>query len=215
MTVHSVNPENPANSVRVVHPAPAPLSPTDAALRQAFKYGNKFMLLMWRLGLQRWGMSNPYSGYIMVLTHTGRKSGLQRRTPINYAEIDGDIYCVAGFGAVADWYRNLLANPQVQIWLPDGSWYDGEAEDCGDLPTKQRLPLLRQVLINSGFAAYAAGLNPRKMSDAELAAATAIYKLVRIRRTAARTGQGGPSDLAWVWIIATAGLAALLLRRKR
>jgi len=31
---------------------------------------------MWRLGLQRFGMSNPYLGYIMVLTHKGRKSGL-------------------------------------------------------------------------------------------------------------------------------------------
>ena len=206
MTIQPINPANPA---------PAPLSPTDAALRRAFKYGNKFMLLMWRLGLQRWGMSNLYSGYIMVLTHTGRKSGLQRRTPINFAEIDGNIYCVAGFGAVADWYRNLLAHPQVEIWLPDGSWYAGEAEDISAWEAERRLPLLRQVLINSGFAAYGAGLNPRTMSDAELAAATAAYKLVRIRRTAARTGQGGPSDLAWVWPIATTALAALLLRRKR
>jgi deazaflavin-dependent oxidoreductase (nitroreductase family) len=194
---------------------PSALSPADAALRQAFKYGNKFMLLMWRLGLQRWGMSNPYSGYIMVLTHTGRKSGLLRRTPVNFAEIGGDIYCTAGFGAVADWYRNLLAHPQVEIWLPDGSWCAGEAEDVSGLPAEERLPLLRQVLINSGFAAYAAGLNPRTLSDGELAAATAAYKLVRIRRTAARTGPGGPSDLAWVWMVAATLLAALLLRRRR
>ena len=202
MTAHSVNPVS------------APLSPADAALRQAFKYGNKFMLLMWRLGLQRWGMSNPYLGYIMVLTHTGRKSGLQRRTPINFAEIDGDIYCVAGFGAAADWYRNLVAHPQVEVWLPDGSWYAGEAEDISGWEAERRLPLLRQVLINSGFAAYAAGVNPRAMSDAELAAVTAPYKLVRIRRTAARTGQGGPSDLQWVWIVAATVLAARLLRKR-
>jgi deazaflavin-dependent oxidoreductase (nitroreductase family) len=192
---------------------PAALSSADAALRQAFKYGNKFMLLMWRLGLQHWGMSNPYSGYIMVLTHRGRKSGLLRRTPVNFAEIEGDIYCTAGFGAVADWYRNLCANPQVEIWLPDGSWFVGEAEDVSDLPAEQRL--LRQVLINSGFAAYAAGLNPRTLSDGELAATTAAYKLVRVRRTAARTGPGGPGDLAWVWPLAALVLAARLLGRKR
>lgn len=191
------------------------LSPSDAALRQGFKYGNKFMLLLWRLGLQRWGMSNPYSGYIMVLTHTGRKSGLLRRTPINFAEIGGDIYCVAGFGAVADWYRNLLADPRVQIWLPDGSWCEGEAEDITDLPAEQSLPLLRQVLINSGFAAYAAGIDPRTMSDDALAAATVGYKLVRIRRTAARTGPGGPSDLAWVWPVVATLLALRLWRRQR
>ena len=195
-------------------PSPA-LSPADAALRQGFKVGNRLMLLMWRLGLQRWGMSNPYLGYIMVLTHTGRKSGLKRRTPVNFAEIDGDLYCVAGFGAVADWYRNLKATPAVEVWLPSGEWWQGEAEDLSDLEQAARLPLLRKVLINSGFAALIAGLNPRTMSDSELAAATAVYKLVRIRRTAARTGADGPSDLQWVWIAATMVLGALLLRRRR
>jgi len=75
-------------------------------LRQGFRYFNKFMLLIWRLGLSRWGMRNRYSGWIMVITHTGRKSGLSRRTPVNYAILDGDIYCAAGFGALADWYRS-------------------------------------------------------------------------------------------------------------
>ncbi len=161
-------------------------------MRRGFRYGNKFMLLMWRLGLQRFGMSNPYAGYIMVLTHKGRKSGLARRTPVNFAVINGDVYCVAGFGAVADWYRNLLADPHVQVWLPDGSWWAGEAEDVTDLPDEQRLPLLRQVLINSGFAAYAAGLNPNSMSDAALDAATAGYKLVRIRLAGAAHGRRRP-----------------------
>lgn len=195
--------------------AKAELSEAEALLRQGFRYGNKFMLLMWRLGLQRFGMSNSYVGYIMVLTHRGRKSGLARRTPVNFAVIDGDVYCVAGFGAAADWYRNLLADPQVQLWLPDGSWWAGEAEDVTDLPDAQRRPRLRQVLINSGFAAYAAGLNPRTMSDAALDAATVGYKLVRIRLVAPHTGAGGPSDLVWVWPPAALGLAILLVRRKR
>jgi deazaflavin-dependent oxidoreductase (nitroreductase family) len=173
------------------------------------------MLLMWRLGLHQWGMSNPYLGYIMVLTHTGRKSGLRRRTPVNFAEIGGDLYCLAGFGSAADWYRNLLVNPQVEVWLPDGSWYAGAAEDITGLPDAQRLPILRQVLINSGFAGVLAGLQPRTMSDTALKQATAAYKLVRIRRTAPRTGSGGPADLAWLWIIATAVLALLAWRNRR
>ena len=126
----------------------AGLSPSDAALRQTFKYGNRFMLLMWRLGLQRWGMRNPYSGYIMVLTHTGRRSGLLRRPPVHFAEVDGDLYCVAGFGAAADWYRNLIAAPEVEVWLPDGSWFAGEAENISDLPDYDRLPLVRLSLIH-------------------------------------------------------------------
>jgi deazaflavin-dependent oxidoreductase (nitroreductase family) len=185
----------------------------DAVARRGFKYLNRFMLLMWRLGLQRWGMSNQYLGYIMVITHIGRKSGLARRTPVNYALIDGEFYCVAGFGAIADWYRNLVANPRVEVWLPE-SWWEGMAEDVSTWPAARQLPLLRQVLINSGFAAYAAGLDPRKMSDAELAKATAEYKLVRIHRTIPRTGPGGPSDLAWVWQVLAAVLALLLLLSK-
>jgi deazaflavin-dependent oxidoreductase (nitroreductase family) len=194
---------------------PAELSQADALLRQGFKYGNRLMLLMWRLGLQRWGMSNSYSGYIMVLTHTGRKSGKQRRTPVNFARMGNAVYCVAGFGAVADWYRNLLADPHAEVWLPDGSWWEGEAEDLTGLPDEQRLPLVRQVLINSGFAALAAGVNPRSMSEAELKAVTTAYKLIRIRRMGERSGPGGPSDLAWVWPPAAAVLGLLLWRRGR
>jgi deazaflavin-dependent oxidoreductase (nitroreductase family) len=173
------------------------------------------MLLMWRLGLQRWGMNNPYSGYIMVLTHTGRKSGKQRRTPLNFARMGDAVYCVAGFGAAADWYHNLMANQRAEVWLPDGSWWEGEAEDLTGLPDEQRLPLVRQVLINSGFAAYAAGINPRSMRDAELKTATAIYKVIRIRRTGERSGPGGPSDLSWVWAPTAVVLGLLLWRRRR
>jgi hypothetical protein len=75
-----------------------------------------------------------------------------------------------------------------------------------------RLPLMRQVLIGSGFAARLAGLDPHSMSDADLEAATRTYCLMHLRRTAARTGQGGPGDLAWVWPAATFWL---LLRRGR
>lgn len=192
------------------------MNQVDAIARQAFKRLNPLMLWMWRLGLQQMGMRNPVTGYIMVITHTGRKSGLRRRTPVNYAEIGGALYCVAGFGAVADWYRNLVANPRVEVWLPD-SWWDGFAEDVSNWPESKRLPLLRQVLINSGFAAYAAGLNPRAMRDTELEQATAAYKLVRIHRTVPRTGPGGPSDLAWLWpgVAMLLGMLLLWPRGKR
>jgi deazaflavin-dependent oxidoreductase (nitroreductase family) len=180
-------------------------------LRQGFKYFNKFMLLMWRLGLGRWVNFWPeVGGQIMVLTHTGRKTGLTRRTPVNYALVDGEIYCTVGFGHLSDWYRNIIADPKVELWLPDG-WWAGVAEEIDD-PAARR-PLLRAVLIGSGFAAYAAGLNPRSMSDEALAAATADYRLLHIRRTEARTGPDGPGDLAWFWPLSTLILAWLLLRR--
>lgn len=170
-------------------------------LRQPFRYFNRLMLLLWRLGLG-WLVNwwPAIGGQIMVLTHTGRKSGQQRRTPVNYAIVDGQIYCTVGFGAVSDWYRNLLVNPAVELWLPDG-WWSGWAQEVSDEPN--RLFFLRQVLMNSGFAASAAGLNPRQMSDEALAAATSDYRLVKIERKQPCTGRNGPGDLAWLWPIIT------------
>lgn len=185
---------------------------TEKQLQQGFKYFNRFMLALWRLGLGRWVNAWPsVGGRIMVITHTGRKSRSQRRTPVNYAIVDDDVYCTAGFGQVSDWYRNIIANPSVEVWLPDG-WWAGVAEEVADVDS--RVPLMREVLLASGFAAYAAGLDPRNMTDQELDAATVKYRLIRIRRTTPRTGPGGPGDLSWVWPLATMILLPMALRRK-
>ncbi|MFQ5343399.1 MAG: nitroreductase family deazaflavin-dependent oxidoreductase [Anaerolineae bacterium] len=185
----------------------------EEGLRQGFKYLNRFMLLMWRLGLGSWINFWPdVGGRIMVIIHTGRKTGIRRHTPVNYAVVDGEIYCTAGFGAISDWYRNIMANPQVEVWLPDG-WWAGMAEDITD--SEERTALLRQVLIASGFAAPAAGVYPKRMTDQELEAATANYRLIHIHRTEARTGAGGPGDLAWVWPLAAMSMLPLLWRRAR
>ncbi len=185
----------------------------EKALRQLFKFANRWMLLLWRLGLGNFG-NRPETSQVMVLTHTGRKSGLRRRTPVNYTVIDDAIYCTAGFGSTADWYKNIIADPQVEVWLRDG-WWAGVAEEVAD-DDPQRLHLMRQVLIASGFAApLFAGMNPKTIDDGALAQATASYRLIRIRRSEARTGPGGPGDLAWLWPVATVVLFGLLLRRSR
>lgn len=182
-------------------------------LRQTFKVGNRFMVLLFRLGLGGWG-NGPETSQVMVLVHKGRKSGLLRRTPVNYAIVDDVIYCTAAFGERADWYRNVLADPRVQVWLPDG-WYAGEAEEAPpDDP--QRNALVRQVLIASGFAApLFAGVNPKTLSDEKLAEISAPYRLIRIYPSEACTGPGGPGDLATVWPAATFVLLGLLLLRRR
>jgi deazaflavin-dependent oxidoreductase (nitroreductase family) len=185
----------------------------EEGLRQAFKRFNRFMLLLWRLGLGPWVNAWPeVGGRIMVITHTGRKTGIRRRTPVNYAIVDGEVYCTAGFGAISDWYRNIRADPAVEVWLPDG-WWAGVAEEVTD--AEARLPLMRQVLIGSGFAARLAGIDPIAMTDTELDATTASYRLIHIRRTEARTGSGGPGDLSWMWPLTTMVLLPLALRRRK
>lgn len=186
---------------------------TEARLRQGFKYFNRLMLLMWRLGLGSWINIWPeVFGQILVITHKGRKSGLRRRTPVNFAVVDGEIYCTAGFGDVSDWYRNIMSNPRVEVWMPDG-WWEGLTEDVSAHP--QRIALMRQVLIGAGFAAPLFGVDPRRLSDADLQAVTANYCLVHIRRTAPRTGRDGPGDLAWIWPLATFILLPLVVKKKK
>lgn len=190
----------------------APLSATEALLRRGFKSVNRFMLLLWRLGFGSWLNAAPgILGRYMVIIHTGRKSGRTYRTPVNYIELDGDLYCTAGFGAVSDWYRNLIANPAGEVWLPNG-WYAVKAEDVS--AADNALWIMRQVLIASAFAARAAGIDPQRMSDAALQQATRDYRLLRLTRGSARTGPGGPGDLAWVWpATVMAGLLLWLVQR--
>jgi deazaflavin-dependent oxidoreductase (nitroreductase family) len=186
---------------------------TEIKFQGVFKQFNKGMLLIWRLGLGQWLNAWPdVGGRILVITHTGRVTGLKRRTPLNYAIIDGDIYVTAGFGSRSDWFRNLKANPEVQVWLPQG-WWSGVAEEVTD--PSQRLTLMRQVLIGSGIVAPLFGIQPKTMTDEQLDQVTESYRLVRIRRQQACTGPGGPGELAWIWPLATLILLPLAFRRRK
>lgn len=182
-------------------------------LKRGFKILNRFMLLIWRLGLGRWLNAWPeVGGRIMVLVHTGRKSGKVHRTPVNYAVVNGEVFCVAGFGGGCDWYMNIIANPQVEVWLPDG-WWAGLAEEYIDV--ERHLAVMRAVIKASGAAGPALGVDADQLSDEELEKVTQNYRLVRIRRTMARTGPGGPGDLDWVWPLSTLILLSMLMTRRR
>lgn len=148
-------------------------------LRQVFKLFNGFMILMWKLGLGRWINYWPqYTGQFMVICHTGRKSGQQRMTPVNFARIDGEIYCTAGFGDISHWYRNIIKNPEVSLWLPEGTIH-ARATDVSDSP--RQVELLRQVLKGSGPAASFFGVDPESLSDSELLQKTTSYRIIRFQ----------------------------------
>ena len=66
--------------------------------------------LAYALGLGTW-----VGCLVLLLTTTGRKSGLPRVTPLQYEEINGDIYIGSARGTQADWFRNIQANPQVEV----------------------------------------------------------------------------------------------------
>lgn len=186
---------------------------TEVKLRKIFRSFNKFMLSLWRLGLGGFGNPTKYGGAMMVIKHKGWKTGLTRYAPVNFAVIDGDVYCMAGFGEKTHWYQNILANPEVELWLPDSRWA-GIAEEASE--AENRMEIIKEVLVASGFAGPLFGANPHRMTDEQFGDLLETYRLVRIRRLTPVTGPGGPGDLAWVWPVATfLLLLGLLLRPKR
>ena len=185
----------------------------EKVLCQLFKYFNKVMVFKWKLGFSKWLNVWPeVFGQYLVITHFGRKSGRKYQTPVNYTIIDNDIYCVAGFGEESDWYKNILNNPNIEIWLTDG-WWAGEAEDISDHP--ERLYIMREVLIASGFAAPLFGVHPLKMDETTLDILTKSYRLIKIYRTRERTGAKGPDEYTWVWPIIAVILYLLLSDKKK
>ncbi|WP_406095005.1 nitroreductase family deazaflavin-dependent oxidoreductase [Streptomyces sp. NBC_01013] len=68
----------------------------------------------------RAGLGPLFRGRLLLLVHTGRTTGLPRRTVIEVVEsatVDGRrTWTVAsGFGPGADWYRNLLRTPHATV----------------------------------------------------------------------------------------------------
>lgn len=183
----------------------------DPIERDAFKNLNRGVILLWRLGLGKFLNRFPkVAGKQLMLVHTGRKSGSVYKTPLNYTEVGGDIYCMTGFGPESDWYQNILANPQVEVWLPNG-WWAAVAQPVHD--ESVRAPLIRAVLVDAGKAASMMGIDPLLLDDGEINVATRDNILVRLRKTSPLTGDGGPGDLAGFWPAATSVLLGLILTR--
>ncbi|MFD0852077.1 nitroreductase family deazaflavin-dependent oxidoreductase, partial [Actinomadura adrarensis] len=74
--------------------------------------------LLWRLPIHLYRLRlGRFLGHrLMLLTHTGRVSGRQRQAVIEVVHRDDHGYVAAsGFGPRADWYRNVMARPEVTL----------------------------------------------------------------------------------------------------
>jgi deazaflavin-dependent oxidoreductase (nitroreductase family) len=77
-------------------------------------------LFKWPVHLWRLGMAPVIGKLMMLITHTGRISGLPRRTMVEYFTMDGKKYVASGFGNQAQWYRNIETDPHVTIQTAGG-----------------------------------------------------------------------------------------------
>jgi deazaflavin-dependent oxidoreductase (nitroreductase family) len=88
--------------------APSKLNP---ALRSLFRA--PVALYRWRLG---WLLGHRF----LLVVHRGRCSAMLRRTVLEVLHFDPDLdeaVVIAGFGHQADWYRNVMRHPDVEIHI--------------------------------------------------------------------------------------------------
>lgn len=106
-----------------------------------FKWIFKIPVLQYKLGLG-WLTGK----YILLLTTTGRKTGKQRYTPLEYIyDKEIDRYRIAaGWGGHTDWYRNILKNPNVKVQVGRRK-FDAVAEKaCDEEVAKYMMQISKQ-----------------------------------------------------------------------
>ena len=80
---------------------------------KALRFGLRLPIWLYRLRLG-WLLDNRF----LMLTHTGRKSGLHYQTVIEVVRYDkktDTYYVVSGWGKNSDWYQNIRHSPAVII----------------------------------------------------------------------------------------------------
>ncbi len=182
--------------------APAPTSEAwqaaDPYLRTAFKALNRsFMVPLHRAGLGAW-VSTPIGGYMVLLRVRGRKSGVMRETPLNYLVAEGAIWVLAGFGPKTEWYRNLLADPRVEAWLP-GRRFAGSAAE--ELDPRVRARILPALIRSTPLPGSMIGVNPFTAPDDAIIKALDWVPLIRVTPDGEwlEPGADDPGGSAWIW----------------
>jgi deazaflavin-dependent oxidoreductase (nitroreductase family) len=99
-----------------------------------FKWLFKTPIFFYRIGLP------IFSNFFLLMTTTGRKSGKQHYTPLEYQYEKGTGYPIimAGWGGKTDWSHNVAANPRVHVQIGHES-FDAIAEPYTDAEVSTRL----------------------------------------------------------------------------
>lgn len=78
----------------------------------------RFVWRILRLPPRLWyalGLGPIMGRLVLLLTTTGRNTGRRHVTPLQYEEEGDVIYVAAARGLKADWFRNIIANPNVEV----------------------------------------------------------------------------------------------------
>jgi deazaflavin-dependent oxidoreductase (nitroreductase family) len=166
-------------------------------------------VLFYRMGLG-W-LAN--TGHIMILTTRGRKSGEPRHVAVEYRTHGSKVFVVSGWGTQPQWYRNVLADPNVTLQMGDKTYAaqalvvdrPGEALRVLNL-FRRRAPFVYDPLI--AHMSQADEVDPRTLPDV-----SDRFTIVRFNRL---DGVEPPLptvrvDLAWVMPVSLAVSAVTLV----
>ena len=157
-------------------------------------------------------VSNPLTGYLMVLRTRGRRTGLVRAAPLGYVVLDGAIYCCAGFGETTAWYRNVLADPRVEVVLP-GRTLRGEAVPVST--PDEWVRAYRAVIASLGVIGRLTVGDVRRLDDDELLAAHGGVPVVRITPCAFVPSPLDPGGRFWLVPWGAAAVLTIVLATRR
>lgn len=125
---------------------------------------------------------------ILLLTTTGRRSGLPRVTALQYEVVDDAYYLGSSRGLQADWVRNLMARPKVGVRVRSRRFQalaqvvtdPGHIADFIELRLRRHPFLIGRILRMDGL--------PARPSRADLLAYAARLALVIVRPLPGETG---------------------------
>ncbi len=103
---------------------------------KALRFGLRLPIWLYRAHLG-WLLGDRF----LLLTHTGRKSGLKRHTVIEVVQHNKDTdtyYVVSGWGEKSDWYQNIRKDPSVTIHT-GGRKFKSTAEF---VPVEKAIPIV-------------------------------------------------------------------------
>ena len=187
----------PAIPVPALAPPPAPTA-ASRRMHEAFRRVNPWSSVpLLRAGLGPW-LGTPIGGYLLLLRARGRTSGVVRETPLSYFIAEGAAWVCAGFGPSTQWYRNILADPAVEVVLP-GRTIAATAVDVRDPEVRRRiLPALVRAI---GMPGALGGVDPLRASDERILEAYGWVPLVRLGPVEGplAAGPDDPGGSAWVW----------------
>ncbi len=166
-------------------------------------------IVLWRLGLRPVvARLHVRRSYLVVLTVTGRSSGLPRHAPVYPHVVGGRTYLWCPYGGRSEWYRNLTASPVVTVQSRRGTQVMqaaaiGDDDEAIEVVAELRrfgAPWLHSYLAEQGIAD----------APEDIARNTRRLHVLRLDNTSEQGPPGLRADLAWLWIapVAAAALSA-------